>query len=127
MSSTETAGTSTTGSSGEAIVLTEEAAVEVRKFFSAEGLDDSSAALRVSVLPVGCSGFEYGLEVDEEPAAADDLVVESQGIRLLMDPFSAQYLSGIVIGYHSSFKGSGFTFDNPNATGSCGCGTSFSV
>jgi iron-sulfur cluster assembly protein len=122
MSSTETK-----GASGATIVLTEEAAAEVRKFFAAEGLDDSSAALRVSVLPGGCSGFEYGLEVDEEPAADDDLVIESQGIRLLMDPFSAQYLSGIVIGYHSSFKGSGFTFDNPNATGSCGCGTSFSV
>jgi len=48
-------------------------------------------------------------------------------VRMLMDPFSAQYLAGIVIGYHSSFKGSGFTFENPNATGSCGCGTSFSV
>ena len=122
MSSTETK-----GAAGATIVLTEEAAAEVRKFFAAEGLDDSSAALRVSVLPGGCSGFEYGLEVDEESAADDDLVIESQGIRLLMDPFSAQYLSGIVIGYHSSFKGSGFTFDNPNATGSCGCGTSFSV
>ena len=122
MSSTETK-----GAAGATIVLTEEAAAEVRKFFAAEGLDDRSAALRVSVLPGGCSGFEYGLEVDEESAADDDLVIESQGIRLLMDPFSAQYLSGIVIGYHSSFKGSGFTFDNPNATGSCGCGTSFSV
>ncbi|MCL7966967.1 MAG: iron-sulfur cluster assembly accessory protein [marine benthic group bacterium] len=120
-------GTETAGSTAGAIVLTEEAAVEVRKFFSAEGLDDRSAALRVSVLPGGCSGFEYGLEVDEDPPAPDDLVIESQGIRLLMDPFSAQYLAGIVIGYHSSFKGSGFTFDNPNATGSCGCGTSFSV
>lgn len=121
MSDTDTAGTAA------AISLTEEAAVEVRKFFAAEGLDERSAALRVSVLPGGCSGFEYGLEVDEQPAAEDDLVVESQGVRVLMDPFSAQYLSGIVIGHHSSFKGSGFTFENPNATGSCGCGTSFSV
>ncbi len=103
------------------------AAVEVRKFFGAEGLDETCAALRVSVLPGGCSRFEYGLEVDEDQAAEDDLVVESQGVRMLMDPFSAQYLAGIVIGYHSSFKGSGFTFENPNATGSCGCGTSFSV
>ncbi|MGW8283331.1 MAG: HesB/IscA family protein [Gemmatimonadota bacterium] len=115
------------GAAGAAISLTESAAVEVRKFFTAEGLDERSAALRVSVLPGGCSGFEYGLEVDEQPAAEDDFVVESQGVRVLMDPFSAQYLSGIVIGYHSSFKGSGFTFENPNATGSCGCGTSFSV
>lgn len=109
------------------IELTAEAAVEVRKFFEIEGLDEADAALRVSVLPGGCSGFEYGLEVDENPAEADDFLVESQGIRLLIDAFSAQYLAGVHIGYHSSFKGSGFTFENPNATGSCGCGTSFSV
>jgi iron-sulfur cluster assembly protein len=120
-------GTSTAGSPGATITLTEQAAVEVRRFFEAEGLDEASAALRVSVLPGGCSGFEYGLEVDEGEPAADDIRVESQGVRIWIDPFSAQYLSGIVIGYHSSFKGSGFTFENPNATGSCGCGTSFSV
>jgi iron-sulfur cluster assembly protein len=120
-------GTSTAGSPGATINLTEQAAVEVRKFFEAEGLDAASAALRVSVLPGGCSGFEYGLEVDEQEPAADDIRVESQGVRIWIDPFSAQYLSGVVIGYHSSFKGSGFTFENPNATGSCGCGTSFSV
>jgi len=112
---------------GVAIELTEEAAVEVRKFFDAEGLQGEDATLRVSVLPGGCSGFEYGLEVDEQPPEPDDLTVESHGIRVLIDPFSAQYLSGVRIGYHTSFKGSGFTFENPNATGSCGCGTSFSV
>ena len=112
---------------GVGIELTEEAAVEVRKFFDAEGLDPEGATLRVSVLPGGCSGFEYGLEVDEQAPEADDLSVECHGIRILIDPFSAQYLAGVRIGYHSSFKGSGFTFENPNATGSCGCGTSFSV
>lgn len=112
---------------GVGIELTEEAAVEVRKFFEAEGLDADDATLRVSVLPGGCSGFEYGLEVDEQAAEPDDLSVTSHGIRILIDPFSAQYLQGVQIGYHSSFKGSGFTFENPNATGSCGCGTSFSV
>ncbi len=119
--------TSTAGGAGVSIVLTEQAAVEVRKFFEAEGLDVGSAALRVSVLPGGCSGFEYGLEVDEGAAAPDDFAIETQGVKVLVDPFSAQYLSGVVIGYHSSFKGQGFTFENPNATGSCGCGTSFSV
>ena len=109
------------------IELTAEAATEVRKFFEAEGLAVEDATLRVSVLPGGCSGFEYGLEVDEKPPEADDLSVTRHGIRILIDPFSAQYLAGVRIGYHSSFKGSGFTFDNPNATGSCGCGTSFSV
>jgi iron-sulfur cluster assembly protein len=117
----------TTSQSDALIVLTEEAAAQVRNFFAAEGLDERSAALRVSVMPGGCSGFEYALEVDEEEPAADDFVVESHGIRLYMDPFSAQYLAGVTIGYHSSFQGQGFTFENPNATGSCGCGTSFSV
>jgi iron-sulfur cluster assembly accessory protein len=109
------------------ITLTEEAAEQVRRFFAAENLDENTAALRVSVMPGGCSGFEYALEVDEEDPASDDYVIESQGIRLFMDPFSGQYLSGVRIGYHSSFQGQGFTFENPNATGSCGCGTSFSV
>ncbi|MEE8487438.1 MAG: iron-sulfur cluster assembly accessory protein [Gemmatimonadota bacterium] len=86
------------------IELTAEAAVEVQKFFETEGLDAASAALRVSVLPGGCSGFEYGLEVEESPAEEDDFRVESQGIRLLIDPFSAQYLAGVRIGYQSSFK-----------------------
>jgi iron-sulfur cluster assembly protein len=112
---------------GVGIDLSEEAAAEVRKFFDAEGLDASEAMLRVSVLPGGCSGFEYGLEVDDQQPEPDDLSVVAHGIRILVDPFSVQYLAGIQIGYHSSFKGSGFTFENPNATGSCGCGTSFSV
>jgi iron-sulfur cluster assembly protein len=118
---------STTETAGFALSLTEEAAEQVRNFFAAEELTDETAALRVSVLPGGCSGFEYGLEVDEESPAGDDFIIESHGVRLIIDPFSAQYLSGVVIGYHSSFQGSGFTFSNPNATGACGCGTSFSV
>jgi len=117
----------TTTEGGVTLTLTEEAAEQVRHFFAAENLDEESAALRVSVMPGGCSGFEYTLEVDEEDPADDDYVLESQGIRLFMDPFSGQYLSGVNIGYHSSFQGQGFTFENPNATGSCGCGTSFSV
>lgn len=117
----------TTSPQGVTITLTEEAAEQVRRFFAAEDLDQNTAALRVSVLPGGCSGFEYALEVDEDEPEADDYVMESQGIRLFMDPFSAQYLSGVRIGYHSSFQGQGFTFENPNATGACGCGTSFSV
>ena len=117
----------TTVPEGVTLALTAEAAEQVKKFFAAEKLDEHTAALRVSVMPGGCSGFEYALEVDEDDPAEDDYVIESEGIRLLMDPFSGQYLSGVTIGYHSSFQGQGFTFENPNATGSCGCGTSFSV
>lgn len=106
--------------------LTELAATEVRKFLEQEKLSLDSAGLRVSVRPGGCSGFEYGLDIEEDPRE-DDFVVPSHGIRLFIDPFSAQYLSGVVIDYHSSFQGSGFSFENPNATGGCGCGSSFSA
>ncbi len=106
------------------ITLSELAAEKVREFMEAERA--SEGALRVSVLPGGCSGFEYGLDLDAE-IRDDDVVFHSRGVKLVVDPFSIQYLSGISIDYESSFQGSGFTFDNPNATGSCGCGTSFAV
>lgn len=108
------------------INLTEKAAEEVRGFLREEGLTDEASGLRVSVLPGGCSGFQYGLEI-AEASEEDDLVVESQGIALFVDPFSAQYLEGTTIDWTSSFQGSGFTFDNPNASGGCGCGESFAV
>jgi iron-sulfur cluster assembly accessory protein len=109
-----------------AIGLTAEAAEQVRGFLAAENLSDETAGLRVAVLPGGCSGFEYALNIEEDPQE-DDLIIDSQGIRLFVDPFSAQYLSGVEIGYTSSFQGSGFTFENPNASGGCGCGSSFAV
>ncbi len=91
-----------------------------------ENLSPEAAGLRVSVLPGGCSGFQYGLNLEEEPREDDEVQV-SQGVRLFVDPFSSQYLRGTVIGYASSFQGSGFTFSNPNASGGCGCGASFAV
>jgi iron-sulfur cluster assembly protein len=108
------------------VSLTAEAAEKARQFMAEENLAPERAGLRVSVLPGGCSGFQYGLNL-EEAAQADDEVVESQGVRLFVDPFSAQYLKGTLIGYQSTFQGSGFTFSNPNATGGCGCGSSFTV
>ena len=105
------------------VTLTPEAAEKVREF-QADGAEDS--VLRVSVIPGGCSGFEYGLDMDTE-TREDDFSFECEGVQVVVDPFSAQYLAGVRIGYHSSFKGTGFTFENPNATGSCGCGTSFAV
>lgn len=108
------------------VSLSDLAAEQVRGFMAAEEVDEQSAGLRVSVLPGGCSGFKYGLELEETPAE-DDLVIERHGIRLFVDAFSAQYLNGVTIGYHSSMTASGFTFENPNASGGCGCGSSFAV
>jgi iron-sulfur cluster assembly accessory protein len=107
------------------VLLSELAATEVRRYIEEQGAGES-AGLRVGVLPGGCSGFQYGLNIEDEPGD-DDMTFESQGIRLFVDPFSLQYLQGTEIDYVSTFQGSGFTFNNPNATGGCGCGSSFTA
>jgi iron-sulfur cluster assembly protein len=111
---------------GFALTLTGRAAEEVQKFIAQEQVPVESAGLRVSVLPGGCSGFKYSLNI-EERALDDDLVTEVNGVRVFVDGFSAQYLTGVTIDYVSSMQGAGFTFNNPNATGGCGCGTSFTA
>ena len=113
-------------SAGFLLTLTDRAAEEVRKFIAQEQVPVETAGLRVSVLPGGCSGFKYSLNIEERPLE-DDLVNEITGVRVFVDGFSAQYLSGVTIDYVSSMQGSGFTFHNPNATGGCGCGSSFTA
>ena len=108
------------------VTITPAAAVEVRKFMEAEGVTSEQGGLRVSVQPGGCSGFKYSLVI-EDRGAEDDVVLDHDGFRVFVDPFSAQYLSGVTIDYVSSMQGSGFTFRNPNSTGGCGCGSSFSA
>jgi len=105
--------------------LTETAVQEVKKFMEAENPGDQ-AGLRVRVVPGGCSGFQYAMNIEEAPGEADE-VVEKDGLRVFVDMFSAQYLSGVEIDYVSNVMGSGFTFNNPNATGGCGCGSSFTA
>ncbi len=112
--------------SGFALIITARAAEEVQKFIAQEQVPIESAGLRVSVLPGGCSGFKYSLNVEERPLE-DDMVAAVNGVRVFVDGFSAQYLTGITIDYVSSMQGSGFTFSNPNATGGCGCGSSFTA
>ena len=106
--------------------LSGRAVEEVQKFIVQEQVPADTAGLRVSVLPGGCSGFKYSLNIEERPLD-DDLVHDINGVRVFVDGFSAQYLSGVTIDYVSSMQGSGFTFTNPNATGGCGCGTSFTA
>jgi iron-sulfur cluster assembly protein len=81
-------------------------------------------ALRVFVAPGGCSGFSYGMSLEVEPAE-DDEVVEQAGVKVVVDPFSLQYLSGAQIDFIDSLMGGGFTVVNPNAAKSCACGQSF--
>jgi iron-sulfur cluster assembly protein len=108
------------------LTLTEAASTEVLKFMAQENVSPDVGGLRVSVQPGGCSGFKYGLLI-EDAAAEDDVVLEMSGYKVFVDPFSAQYIGGVTIDYVSSMQGSGFTFKNPNATGGCGCGSSFSA
>ena len=111
---------------GFSLVISDRAAEEVRKFIASEQVPGDTAGLRVSVLPGGCSGFKYSLNI-EERAVEDDMAVEINGVRVFVDGFSAQYLNGVTIDYTSSMQGSGFTFSNPNASGGCGCGSSFTA
>jgi iron-sulfur cluster assembly accessory protein len=111
---------------GFSLVITARAAEEVQKFIAQEQVPTESAGLRVSVLPGGCSGFKYSLNI-EERALDDDMVAEVNGVRVFVDGFSAQYLTGVTVDYVTSMQGSGFTFSNPNATGGCGCGSSFTA
>src|SRR5689334_25292380 len=109
-----------------AVVITPNASAEVKKFMEQEGVDPAVGGLRVSVQPGGCSGFKYGLLIEDQ-AAEDDIIVDQGEYKVFVDPFSAQYINGVIIDYTSSMQGSGFTFKNPNATGRCGCGSSFSA
>jgi iron-sulfur cluster assembly protein len=106
--------------------VTENAVNEIRKFMSGEEGLPETAGLRVRVVPGGCSGFQYSLNIEEDSRQGDFVLTDS-GVKLFVDMFSAQYLNGVEIDYVSGVMGSGFTFKNPNATGSCGCGTSFTA
>lgn len=99
---------------------------EIKGFMAGEDDLPETAGLRVRVVPGGCSGFQYSLNIEEE-SRSGDFILDKDGVKLFVDMFSAQYLNGITIDYTSNMMGSGFTFDNPNATGGCGCGTSFSA
>jgi iron-sulfur cluster insertion protein len=103
--------------------VSDRAAERVAEIVASQG---RPSALRVAVLAGGCSGFQYTFELDEAPAP-DDLVVERGGARVLVDPASMDLLSGAVLDFTDELMGAHFTIRNPNATSSCGCGTSFSV
>ncbi len=107
------------------VTMTRTATEKVLGFIHEHG-GGGHVGLRVAVLPGGCSGFQYGLNVEDEPEP-DDEVLEVDGVKLFVDPFSAQYLEGVEIDYVTSTMGQGFTFQNPKSSGGCGCGSSFTV
>ncbi len=119
-------GTAAPAAPNVALNVTEPAAGEIKKFMTSEEGLPETAGLRVRVVPGGCSGFQYSLNIEEE-SRQGDFVLEEKGVRLFVDMFSAQYLNGVEIDYVQNVMGSGFTFKNPNSTGSCGCGSSFTA
>jgi iron-sulfur cluster assembly accessory protein len=108
------------------IQLTDSAQTKVQSFLDDHGAGEK-AGLRVAVLPGGCSGFQYGLTIEDTPKDEDEIIDLLPGIRVFVDPFSAQYLEGVEIDYVSNMMGAGFAFKNPAATGGCGCGSSFTT
>lgn len=106
------------------VVLTDSAAKKIQGILASEGKD--GYGLRIYVEGGGCSGFQYGMAL-ENTAQEGDAVEEINGIRVYVDPSSAQYLGGAHIDYVEELTGSGFRISNPNATSTCGCGHSFSA
>ena len=100
-------------------------AIEKAKTFAQGNQEAEGKHFRIYVQGGGCSGFSYGFNFDE--TREGDAVIEAGDIKVLIDPGSAQYLNNCVVDYVESFQGAGFSVQNPNAKGSCGCGSSFTV
>ena len=105
------------------ITITDIAANKVSELIKQEG--DDALALRVAVRPGGCSGFSYEMFFDSE-FASDDVLADHDGVRVVVDPSSAQLLTGAVLDYKDGLQQAGFSINNPNAQRTCGCGQSFS-
>jgi iron-sulfur cluster insertion protein len=108
----------------EPLVFTDSAANKVKQLIEEEG--NAELKLRVFVTGGGCSGFQYGFTFDES-VADDDTTLQKGGVTLLIDPMSLQYLMGAEIDYQENIEGAQFVIKNPNATSTCGCGSSFSA
>ena len=107
------------------ITLTESAAAAIKNIIKDEGLPPEATKLRVGVKGGGCSGFSYMLDLTEEPKGESDEEMECEGIKILCDMKSYLYLNGTKIDFKDEVMGKGFVFVNPNATSTCGCGSSF--
>jgi iron-sulfur cluster assembly protein len=112
----------TTPADQSLVVLSDAAAGKLRELVEAE--QNPAVGLRVYVYSGGCSGFRYGMMLEDQPSA-EDLTVESKGIKVYIDRQSTQYLEGSEIDYLDTLMGAGFTVNNPNAVSACGCGSSF--
>jgi len=110
-----------------ALRLSASAAKEIRSIITEQELPSDKTRLRVGVKGGGCSGFSYVLDLVEEEPSESDEVVESHGLQILVDSRSMLYLAGVEVDFKDEVMGRGFVFKNPNASSSCGCGSSFSA
>mgnify|MGYP000166513714 CR=1 FL=1 len=110
----------------EVVSLSESAAREVRNIIKQQELEEAKVRLRVGVKGGGCSGFSYLLDLTETQKETDELF-EQHGIKIIVDPKSLLYLNGTMIDFRDEIMGRGFVFQNPNASTTCGCGSSFSA
>lgn len=124
--STTTTTAAPTETVSASIILSESAAREIRNIIQQQELDADKIRLRVGVKGGGCSGFSYLLDLTETQKDTDEMV-EQHGIKVIIDPKSLLYLSGTTVDFKDEIMGRGFVFNNPNATSSCGCGSSFSA
>lgn len=108
------------------IILTERAAAEVKKIVQEQELDGDKIRLRIGVKGGGCSGFSYVLDLTESQKPTDEQF-EMNGVKIIIDPKSLLYLSGVKVDFRDELMGRGFVFNNPNASSTCGCGSSFSA
>ncbi len=108
----------------QALAFTQQAAEKVKELSARQ--DNSGSMLRVYIQGGGCSGFQYGFALEEQENQ-DDMVVETDGVKLLVDPMSFQYLMGAEIDYLEDLQGARFVINNPNASTTCGCGSSFGI
>jgi iron-sulfur cluster assembly protein len=109
------------------IMLSETAAKEIKKIIVDQNLPAEQTKLRVGVKGGGCSGFSYMLDLTEEPKTENDEEIEAHGLKILVDMKSYLYLNGVEIDFKDEVMGRGFVFKNPNATSTCGCGSSFTA
>ena len=113
-----------TATESSSLVFTSAAAVKVAKLIEEEG--NPKLMLRIYIQGGGCSGFQYGFTFDEQVNEGDEEIV-TDGVKLLVDPMSMQYLMGAEVDYAESLQGAQFVIRNPNASTTCGCGSSFSI
>lgn len=112
----------TTGTASTPVVLSDAAVAKLAVLLAEEG---EPQALRIAVTGGGCSGFQYALGFDTE-LHPDDIAFEQGGVKVVVDEQSAEYLAGAIVDFEDGLQGKGFKIENPNSTGSCGCGQSFS-